>query len=491
MIVQCPNCTTKFKFPDDKVKSGVKVRCSKCKNVFELDIDASGAQAPAPGPTAAPTPPPPKPAPAPAAPDEKFNFGDDIDFSDKQEESTERKPTTPAQKDYATGVGDIKISEDEPRAAPPPRREPAPAPAPPKPREPAEESEEFSFEDEADFSTEEFGSQPKPAKDADMGFSSEMPEIPGGDPKAVAAPEPDFDEGMADFKIDRGEEIASKPPGKSGKKESDMGSDEEFDFGGKLESYARTDTIKSKGAGSDDLEAQLDVDTDGAAPGPAAAATSAQVREAKPAPSRPAAMARPAPKGGGLKYLIIFGVVVVLALGGALAFFNSKGSFTFSDLGKGKFGKLKTVPEIEKLLVAIGLVKPEIRGSVEIIKDSLQVFNVERNEGGVVLVVQGRVRNDYPASVRFVQVQVNLYDAAKAILASGVSYCDVNFSRSELAGMSQSEIQGYMDTKAGKNMNNLEIKPGEERDFSAVFFSPPKGVESFDPKVLNSYELIK
>jgi len=503
MIVQCPNCTTKFKFPDDKIKPGVKVRCSKCKNIFELNLDAQAAQAlspePAPPAPSAPPPPPPPPAPraAPGPAEDKFNFGDDIDLSAEQPPppepklSTERKPMTPTQKDYAAGFDDIQVSEEKATPAPPPRREPPPPPRrepePPPQKEPAEESEEFSFEDEADFSTEEFGSQPKAEKDMDMGFSSEMPEIPGGDKRSAKEEEPDFEEGMANFKIDRGEETPSKP---SSKKESPKSSSEDFDFGGKLESYARTDTIKSKGGGSDDLEANLDLDSESPPTGPVAAST-AQVREAPKPASRPVAMARPSAKGGNLKYLIILAAAVVVVLGGSLLYFNSKGSFTFSDLGKGNFGKLKTVPQIEKILVAFGLVKPEIKGSVDIVKETLSVTNAQRNEGGVVLVVSGKVKNNYPASIRFVKVSVSLYDASKTLLANGMSYCDVNFTKTELASMPETEIQGYMETKAGKNMNNLEIKPGEDRDFTVVFFRPPKGVESYDPKVLDTYELIK
>ena len=35
MIVQCDQCNAKFRLDDSKVKEGgVKVRCSKCKNIF-------------------------------------------------------------------------------------------------------------------------------------------------------------------------------------------------------------------------------------------------------------------------------------------------------------------------------------------------------------------------------------------------------------------------------------------------------------------------
>jgi predicted Zn finger-like uncharacterized protein len=44
MIVQCPSCETKFRIADGKVaQSGVKVRCSKCAQVFVVRKDPSAA----------------------------------------------------------------------------------------------------------------------------------------------------------------------------------------------------------------------------------------------------------------------------------------------------------------------------------------------------------------------------------------------------------------------------------------------------------------
>ncbi|WP_428567909.1 MAG: DUF3426 domain-containing protein [Solidesulfovibrio sp. DCME] len=88
MIVQCPNCRSKFNLPDDKVgPDGAKLRCGKCRHVFHVDAPgapdfggltdfdfpddmaetpaaAGRAQAPA-APTAAP-----KPAPGASMPDD-------------------------------------------------------------------------------------------------------------------------------------------------------------------------------------------------------------------------------------------------------------------------------------------------------------------------------------------------------------------------------------------------------------------------------------
>jgi len=465
MIVQCPNCTTKFKFPDDKARPGVKVRCSKCKSVFELSQEAAaGINAP----PISPSSPPPAPGGGEASDsDDRFNFGEDFKLDESKPPSTERGPAVPSHQDYIAEGADIRVEDKKgPKV---------------KPGEELEESEEFSFEDEADFSTEEFGSGAEAkSKGVDLGFSSEMPEIPGGKKAGEKVEEADLDEGM-DFKLDRGQEIPAKAPRKAG---------DDFDFSAKLDSYARTDTIRTKAESADELEAKLDMDSEAPSPTPAATAPVREREFERPFPIRPLPMAYEA-KGSFLAKFIIFVIIlIVLGAGGSLFYFNSQGSFTFSDLSKGDFAKLKSVPEIEKVLVALGLAKAEIKGNVVVDKESVKVVNVERRDGSVVWVVGGKVRNDFKVPVNLIQVQVDLLDADKNILASGLSYCDVSFTGSEVANLPEGELQGYMDTRAGRNFKNLEVKPGEERDFAVIFFKPPRAVETYDPRVIH-YELIK
>ncbi|WP_415829633.1 zinc-ribbon domain-containing protein, partial [Corallococcus exiguus] len=66
MIVQCEQCQTRFKIPDEKVtEKGVKVRCTKCQNTFRV------AREPAPAPSA-----PPPAGPPAEQPDPFQAFGD-------------------------------------------------------------------------------------------------------------------------------------------------------------------------------------------------------------------------------------------------------------------------------------------------------------------------------------------------------------------------------------------------------------------------------
>lgn len=59
MIAACPECTARFRIPDEKMKpGGVKVRCSKCNHVFTADANDGGPTAtgtPLPAPTPVPS----------------------------------------------------------------------------------------------------------------------------------------------------------------------------------------------------------------------------------------------------------------------------------------------------------------------------------------------------------------------------------------------------------------------------------------------------
>ncbi len=51
MVVQCTSCQARFRIADDKVtERGVRVRCTSCKNVFQVKKPGGSTTAPAPGP---------------------------------------------------------------------------------------------------------------------------------------------------------------------------------------------------------------------------------------------------------------------------------------------------------------------------------------------------------------------------------------------------------------------------------------------------------
>ncbi|HCO12469.1 MAG TPA: hypothetical protein DIT19_04510 [Desulfonauticus sp.] len=39
MLVQCPECKVKYNLPEEKVKPGVKLKCTKCSHIFPLELE--------------------------------------------------------------------------------------------------------------------------------------------------------------------------------------------------------------------------------------------------------------------------------------------------------------------------------------------------------------------------------------------------------------------------------------------------------------------
>ena len=121
MIVTCPSCQTRFRFPPDKIgPDGARIRCSRCRNVFAVSPGGKGfaegagpAEArPTPaGAAPAPAPPPPAPATDPFLADlgpDPFGLA----------ETGALAPEPPARGESREVGGELQASLDDPGAPP-------------------------------------------------------------------------------------------------------------------------------------------------------------------------------------------------------------------------------------------------------------------------------------------------------------------------------------------------------------------------------------
>ncbi|NOK21067.1 zinc-ribbon domain-containing protein [Corallococcus carmarthensis] len=112
MIVQCEQCQTRFKIPDEKVtEKGVKVRCTKCQNTFRV------AREPAPALSA---PPPAVPTGEQADPFQAFGEAPEPTGEVTRPGAAYYAPGAPAVKSPVKTWGDVDvdIDVDAPQAAP-------------------------------------------------------------------------------------------------------------------------------------------------------------------------------------------------------------------------------------------------------------------------------------------------------------------------------------------------------------------------------------
>ncbi len=122
MIIQCDSCQTKFRIDDSKVgEKGVKVRCTKCKNVFVVKHESEAQPAPqAEAPQAPPTQTEaPKPTPQeqpqqeqpPAAEEGGFSF--DTGGAEAQQE----QPPAAEEGGFSFDTGGAEAQQEQPPAA--------------------------------------------------------------------------------------------------------------------------------------------------------------------------------------------------------------------------------------------------------------------------------------------------------------------------------------------------------------------------------------
>ncbi len=105
MLIQCPNCATKYNFPEDKFKKVGKVRCTVCKEVFELSTEHVVESAPAPEPEPAP-----KPRPEPRSGDKA-----DVDMSMLEDPFDDDKPGKEQKGESLfemDGAGDSSVADE-------------------------------------------------------------------------------------------------------------------------------------------------------------------------------------------------------------------------------------------------------------------------------------------------------------------------------------------------------------------------------------------
>ncbi len=251
MIVECPQCSTKFRLDDSKITSkGVKVRCSKCKHIFTAMKPGSEAAA-SPPPTDAPSPAPPPLEPSAPPPSEPPDSDFDDESFDFKDETPAPQPSA-APDEFDNGLGDLSFKEE---AEEPGDQEAAP-------------SDDLDF---GDFSFDQEESGPETDQQTDQGADQETAPVPSSDAAG-------FDDDFGDFDFD---DESSTPPAAEPQEQdsppeqkSAVGADDEFDFDD-FSDFSDESAVKKEPAaeiGADDFSGDfggddLDFDT-GSAPEP-------------------------------------------------------------------------------------------------------------------------------------------------------------------------------------------------------------------------------
>lgn len=499
MIIQCAQCSSKFRLDDSKItEAGIKVRCSKCKHIFvvkkeasaeepDLDLILQGLQspgreaaAPEPETTAAATA-----VSAPAVPPEEFK-GDE--FSVPGVSAGEVVPEAPPEASREGEEGDMFSFGMAPPA--PPEEEVSPAGdlastefdfgtvAPEEPaedeigafsatsagtvamepeKELAEEGFAVSFDEEIVFdevSPEAFAA------------ATQVAEAEGGD-KSGEAPEItfEFEEEPAPA------EVGLSPGTEKGVEHFDF---DEIDFG--IEDSGVVETRREEpgliSSGADDREFR-------APAGPEAAGV-----EPEPVPVPPVAVPfgedelpplTIASRRKGRSFLpaavITVSVLMIIALAGGGFYFFKEGPEALDKLGIG---------------FVAGWLGMESREEGRIGLDKVSVAFLTNGEAGEVFVIRGEAVNGFRKPRASIQVKGAILGSNGQVLAQKVAYCGNNLSAEQIGTMPMTRIDAAMNNQFGDSLANLGVPPGKSIPFVIVLAKVPKEAIDYSVEVVGS-----
>lgn len=430
MIVTCPNCSTRYNLPDDKIpEGGAKVKCSKCTHVFKTDPPKVSVEEEVESLLESDSP-------------ADTQAGDDFDETFDE---------------VAAGSGDDEAAAEE-----------APADEPSA----ADESADSAGDDFADDLDDLFGddeddvAEEASASAADSA-ADDVDALFGDDDDEDDTPESDStaDDVDALFGDDDDDEpgAADEPGGDDG---DDLGDlfDDAGDDGGEDDDdaddlFEDADGDDDEDYDDDDGDVGLDFDE-------------------KPAPK----------KGGGKSFgCLIILLILILTLGAGIYF------KVWTLFGLDLSSYFANVPVIGSMFMeetgesggepAPGESPADRVRNIEL--KNVKQYYVANEKVGNVFVVEGKAVNKFATPKEQIKVEVVLYDGQGNVLRTESFLCGNVLSQFQLQVQTEEEIKDGLASEVGILSNNTFIRPGASTPFMAVFFQPPGDVKEFLVRVVD------
>ena len=362
-----------------------------------------------------------------------FSTAEDADssalsFYDTTEDTDEQEPSD--EFSFADDSGDDTFAFGD-------AEEESPMPA----SEETSEPDEFSFGDEDPFADDSSSEWEEKTASDDTSFDFEEPQF---DNNETAAESPvaqsgieDLQFGEIDFASDTAEEEA---PG--------FDSDDDFSSASmeqKEEPESFSPSQESSRPPADDYDDE----------------------EPLPAP--------PPPKKSSLSRILVLLVLLLVILGGAAGFlFIQEGAINLNTIGQ-------YLPFLQEYIGEAPVSSPGNRIGINVSGSSYV-----NGEAGQMLVIQGAVVNNHPATRSAITIKAVLLDAQGQTLLQQTVFCGNRLDDSALKTMSFAAIEEAMNNQFGDSLSNMNVAAGASIPFTIVFRNPPDGLANIKVEVVDS-----
>lgn len=462
MVIQCSSCDTRFKLADDKIKEGgVKVRCSKCKEVFtvmppEEETAADSSLDFSPDDTA-----------SESTTSDWSDLNSDNDSSDETDDSSSEGGI-----DWSNMGGDEEEEEETP----------------------SDTASAFSFGDDADSSSDDsiaFDDEESDSDSESIDFGDSADESPDDDIEFDdAVGEGANDEFSFDDEAPGSLDVSDDSPDFDWDGSAEETPAEDFDFGGADDS------------GDGDLDfSSVDLESAEDSPPPVPMAQPEPAAIASPEAEKPLSAKGPqrgtAKKRGrkqrkkkqagpmrGILMLILFLLILVGAHAGILYW---KGYWQGDPAELANLDHETVHIQVYKVLYSEltggKIVKPPA-GEITILGMSGRF--VENATAGTLFVVEGQVKNEFKETRSAIAVRGVLYNQAGKQTMRKKVYCGNKLSEKELQTLSLESIQERLDNQFGDSLSNLDVSPDVVLPYTIVFGKLPDNLAEFNVEIAES-----
>ena len=108
-------------------------------------------------------------------------------------------------------------------------------------------------------------------------------------------------------------------------------------------------------------------------------------------------------------------------------------------------------------------------------------YQIKNEKVGTLVVIEGKVKNNFPTPRELIRLEAELYDANGTMLASQQQLAGNSMSSFQLELLDKEELDKALNNKLDIVEANTNVLPGNEVPFTVIFVNPP--AEASDYKV--------
>ncbi|MDR1659326.1 MAG: zinc-ribbon domain-containing protein [Desulfovibrio sp.] len=116
---------------------------------------------------------------------------------------------------------------------------------------------------------------------------------------------------------------------------------------------------------------------------------------------------------------------------------------------------------------------------------NVRQYYVDNEKIGKVMVIEGKVVNEFSRPKALIAVEAAIYDKDKKPLSVKKQMAGTQLSLFQLQVLSEKEMESFLNNKIEILSNNINVPQGGEVPFMVLFYAPPSGVAEFGVRIVD------